>query len=80
MKFSAAIQGGAGSGEFTYSDFVMEGLKQGRIASMKASEAVFKFAQPAGVTKTITGSIRGFRRIRYRFQCHGRHLRSAEGQ
>jgi hypothetical protein len=60
MKFSAAIQGGAGSGEFTYSDFVMEGLKQGRIASMKASEAVFRFAQPAGVTKTITGSLADF--------------------
>jgi hypothetical protein len=58
MKFSAAVQGGAGSGEFTYSDFVMEGLKQGRIASMKTSEAAFRFGQPAGVT--ITGSLVDF--------------------
>jgi hypothetical protein len=60
MKFSAAVQGGAGNGEFTYSDFVMEDLKRGRIASMKASEAVFRFAQPAGLTKTITGSLADF--------------------
>jgi hypothetical protein len=60
MKFSAAVQGGAGSGEFTYSDFVMEGLKQGRIASMKTSEAAFSFAQPAGMTKPITGTLVDF--------------------
>ena len=35
------IQGGAGSGEFTYSDFAMEGIKDGKIATTKASEAVF---------------------------------------
>jgi hypothetical protein len=60
MKFSAAMQGGTGSGEFTYSGFTMEGLKQGRIATMKASEAIFRFAQPAGPTKTITGSLANF--------------------
>jgi hypothetical protein len=60
MKFSAAVQGGAGSAEFTYSDFVMEVLKQGRIASMKTSEAVFSFAQPAGMTKPITGTLADF--------------------
>jgi hypothetical protein len=60
MKFSAAVQGGAGSGEFTYSGFAMEGLKQGRIATMKASEAIFRFVQPAGTTKTITGSLANF--------------------
>jgi len=37
MNFSAAVQGGAGSGEFTYSGFTMEGLKEGRIATMKAA-------------------------------------------
>jgi hypothetical protein len=60
MNFSAAVQGGAGSGEFTYSGFTMEGLKEGRIATMKASEAIFRFVQPAGMTKTITGSLTDF--------------------
>jgi hypothetical protein len=60
MKFSGAVRGGAGTGEFTYSGFAMEGLKGGRIASTKASEAVFRFVQPAGVTKTITGSLADF--------------------
>jgi hypothetical protein len=60
MKFSTATQGGAGSGEFTYSGFTMEGLKGGRIATMKASEAIFKFTQPAGTTKTIIGSLADF--------------------
>ncbi len=60
MKFSAAMRGGAGSGEFTYSGFTMEGLKEGRIATMKASEAIFRFVQPAGMTKTITGSLADF--------------------
>jgi hypothetical protein len=60
MKFSAALQGGAGSGEFTYSGFTMEGLKEGRIATMKASDAIFRFVQPAGMTKTITGNLANF--------------------
>ena len=60
MNFSAAMRGGAGSGEFTYSGFTMEGLKEGRIATMKASEAIFRFVQPAGMTKTITGSLADF--------------------
>jgi hypothetical protein len=60
MKFSAAMQGGAGSGEFTYSGFAMEGLNEGRIDSMKASESIFRFVQPAGMTKTITGSLTDF--------------------
>ena len=80
MKFSAAIQGGAGSGEFTYSDFVIEGLKQGRIASMKASEAVFRFCATGRRDQDDYRQSRGFRRIRYRFQCHGHDIRSAEGQ
>jgi len=60
MNFSAAVQGGAGSGEFTYSGFTMEGLKEGRIATTKASEAIFRFVQPAGMTKTISGSLADF--------------------
>ena len=60
MKFSTAMQGGAGNGEFTYSGFTMEGLKDGRIATTKASEAIFKFAQPSGATKTITGTLADF--------------------
>jgi hypothetical protein len=57
MKFSAAMPGGGGGGEFAYSDFAMEGLKDGRIASMKAGEFLFTFVQPAGKTKTITGNL-----------------------
>src|SRR5438552_3958625 len=40
IKYNPQMQGGAGSGEFIYSDLVTEGLKRGRIASMKTSEAV----------------------------------------
>ena len=56
MKFSAAMQGG-GNAEFAYSGFAMEGLKDGRVAAMKARELHFTFVQPAGKTKTITGNL-----------------------
>ena len=60
MKFGAATQGGAGEGEFTYSGFTMEGLKAGKIAAMKTREALFKFTQPAGATRTIIGNLADF--------------------
>jgi len=60
VKFSTAMGGGSGSGEFAYSDLSMEDLKDGRTTSMKAGEFTFTFVQPAGTIKTITGKLAEF--------------------
>ncbi|HEY5130686.1 MAG TPA: hypothetical protein VIJ35_25950 [Bradyrhizobium sp.] len=60
MKFSAAMRGGSGDGDFTYSGLAVEGLEDGRVAAMKADDFRFTFVQPAGKTKTITGNLANF--------------------
>jgi hypothetical protein len=60
MKFSAAMRGGSGDGDFTYSGLAVEGLEDGRVAAMKADDFLFTFVQPAGKTKTITGNLANF--------------------
>jgi len=62
MKFSAAMQGG-GDGEFTYSGLVVEGIKDGNVASMKSDECLFTFnSRPAGKAEKVTGSLANFAR------------------
>ncbi len=60
MTFDVAAQGGAGDGEFTYDGAAMEGLKDGKIASMKADGFRFRFNQPAGLTKQMIGDLANF--------------------
>jgi hypothetical protein len=60
MKFSAAMQGGAGDGEFTYSNLVVEGIRDGKVATMKTDDCVFTFTQPAGKAQKITGNLANF--------------------
>jgi hypothetical protein len=60
MKFSAAMQGGAGDGEFTYSNLVVEGIKDGKVAVMKTDDSLFTFMQPAGKVQKIIGNLANF--------------------
>jgi hypothetical protein len=47
MKFSAAIPGGGGGGgDFAYSGLAMEGIKDGKIASIKTDNLVFTANSP----------------------------------
>jgi hypothetical protein len=58
MKFAAATPG---DGEVAYSGLVMNGIKDGKIASMKADGAVFTFnLQQAGKTEKLTGNLANF--------------------
>ena len=60
MKFGAAMRGGSGDGNFTYSGFAVEGLKNGKVAVMKADDFLFTFVQPAGKIRKITGNLANF--------------------
>jgi len=54
LTFDPAARGGAGDAEFAYSGIVMEGLKDGKISSMKSDSFQFK---STGITKQRTGSL-----------------------
>jgi len=58
MKFGAAMAGA--SGDFAYSGLAVEGLKNGKIAAMKADDFLFTFVQPAGKVRKITGNLANF--------------------
>jgi hypothetical protein len=58
MKFGAATPG---DGEVAYSGLAMQGIKDGKIASMKADGAVFTVnTQQAGKTEKLTGNLANF--------------------
>ncbi len=57
MTFNATLRGGAGGADFTYSGVAIEGIKDGKIASMKADGFHFTFNQPQGPTKQMTGDL-----------------------
>ena len=55
MNFGAATPGG---GDVTYSGLAMEGIKDGKIASMKVDAFVFTInMQPAGKAEKLTGNL-----------------------
>jgi hypothetical protein len=55
LTLSATAHGG--DGEFAYSGIAIEGLKDGKIASIKADGLHFLFDQPAGPIGRITGDV-----------------------
>ena len=59
MKFSAAIPGGGGgSGDFAYSGLAIDGIKDGKIASIKTDGLVFTVnSQPAGKAEKLTANV-----------------------
>lgn len=57
MTFDAGTSGGASDGEFVYSGLTMDGLKDGKIASMKVDGFQFKFNEPASAAKPMTGNL-----------------------
>lgn len=57
MTFDATARGGAGDGEFAYSGLAMENIKDGNISSMKVDGFRFKFNQPSGASKEMTGNL-----------------------
>jgi len=60
MKFSPAMRGGGGDGDFTYSGLGVEGIENGKIAAMKADDFLFTFVQPAGKARKISGNLANF--------------------
>jgi hypothetical protein len=57
VKFVAA-PAGAGNGDFSYSSVAMEGIKDGKIASVKVDGVNFTFTtQAAGKTEKLTGAL-----------------------
>ncbi len=48
---------GQGAGDYTYSGVAIEGIKDGKIASMKTDGFHFRFDQPAGKAKQVTGDL-----------------------
>ena len=53
IRFSAAMPGGSGGGDFAYSGLAMQGIKDGKIASTKVDGLVFN-TQQAGKAEKLT--------------------------